>query len=158
MKREATIRGNLSVRANRPRATASNGLKWRRVIDRVAELLIFGFAFVAISIIFLIFIYVAREAFPLATQSIDGVSLASPFKAPFVWQPVSGVPKYNVLPLILGTFKVTLIAMFIATPLALAAAIYTAEFAPTSLREWIKPVIELLAGIPSVVMGFFVLI
>jgi phosphate transport system permease protein len=58
----------------------------------------------------------------------------------------------------IGTFKVTLIAMIIATPLALAAALYSAEFAPPRLREWIKPAIELLAGIPSVVMGFFVLI
>src|SRR5262249_22034815 len=59
---------------------------------------------------------------------------------------------------ILGTFKVTLIAMLIAAPLALAAALYTAEFAPPALREWIKPAIELLAGIPSVVLGFFILI
>jgi phosphate transport system permease protein len=53
---------------------------------------------------------------------------------------------------------VTLIAMLMATPLALLAALYTAEFAPRALRAWIKPIIELLAGIPSVVMGFFVLI
>jgi phosphate transport system permease protein len=127
-------------------------------MDRVAEKLIFFFALIAISIIFLIFVYVAREAFPLITQAPEGISLTSPFTAPFVWQPVSGVPKYNVLPLILGTFKVTLIAMLIATPLALLAALYTAEFARPALREWIKPIIELLAGIPSVVMGFFVLI
>ena len=48
--------------------------------------------------------------------------------------------------------------MLLATPLALAAALYTAEFAPPSLREWIKPAVEVLAGIPSVVIGFFVLI
>jgi len=158
MKREAIVRDNLYVPAKRPRVNASNGLKWRRVIDRVAEKLILFFALIAISIIFLIFVYIAREAFPLITQSPEGVSLSSPFTAPFVWQPVSGVPKYNVFPLILGTFKVTLIAMLIATPLALLAALYTAEFAPPSLREWIKPIIELLAGIPSVVIGFFVLI
>ena len=63
-----------------------------------------------------------------------------------------------MIPLILGTLKVTLIAMLIGTPLALAAALYTSEFAPVRLREWIKPTIELLAGIPSVVMGFFALI
>ena len=67
-------------------------------------------------------------------------------------------PRYNVIPLLLGTLKVTLIAMLIGTPLALAAALYTSEFAPVRLREWIKPAIELLAGIPSVVMGFFALI
>src|SRR5204863_8845602 len=100
----------------------------------------------------------AREALPLVSRSVEGLSLATPFKSPISWQPVSGIPKYNVLPLVLGTFKVTLIALLIATPLALAAALYTAEFAPGLSREWIKPAIELLAGIPSVVMGFFVLL
>jgi phosphate transport system permease protein len=132
-------------------------LRWRRLLDRVAEKIIFAFALVAISIIFLIFIYVAKEALPLVTSSGE-VTLASPFASPFVWQPVSGVAKYNVFPLILGTFKVTLIALLAGTPLALLAALYTAEFAPPRLREWIKPAIEMLAGIPSVVLGFFVLI
>jgi phosphate transport system permease protein len=130
----------------------------RRRTDRIAEKVIFGFALLAIVIIFLIFVYVGREAAPLLWRTIDGVSLSSPFQSPVSWQPVSGVPKYNVLPLILGTFKVTLIAMLFATPLALAAALYTAEFAPPSLKEWIKPAVELLAGIPSVVVGFFALI
>src|SRR5262245_23940673 len=156
MKREATVRQDVYAPAKRPPLRASNGVKWRRVMDRVAEKLIFFFALIAISIIFLIFVYVAREAFPLITQSPEGISLSSPFTAPFVWQPVSGVPKYNVVPLILGTLKVTLISMLIAVPLALLAALYTAEFAPPALREWIKPIIELLAGIPSVVIGFFV--
>jgi phosphate transport system permease protein len=133
-------------------------IRRRQLVDRVAEKLIFGFALLAISIIFLIFVYIAREAAPLAWTTIDGVSLLSPFRAPITWQPVSGVAKFNVLPLILGTFKVTLIAMLFATPLGLAAALYTAEFAPPSLREWIKPAVELLAGIPSIVIGFFALI
>jgi len=130
----------------------------RRMLDRLVERVIFAFALLAMAIIVLIFVYVAREALPLLTSPSDGVSAASPFETPFTWQPVSTFPRYNVLPLILGTFKVTLIAMLIAAPLALAAALYTAEFAPPSLREWIKPAIELLAGIPSVVLGFFILI
>jgi phosphate transport system permease protein len=129
----------------------------RNAIDRISEIVIFAVALVAIAIIFLIFIYVGREALPLITGNSDGLSLASPFTAPYVWQPVSNVPKYNVFPLIMGTLKVTVIAMLIAIPLALAAALYTAEFAPPRLREWIKPAIELLAGIPSVVLGFFAL-
>jgi phosphate transport system permease protein len=142
------MRGNLSDPLTRR----------RRLTDRIAEKVIFGFALLAIAIIFLIFVYVAREAAPLLWRTIDGVSLWSPFQSPVSWQPVSGVPKYNVLPLVLGTFKVTLIAMLFATPLALAAALYTAEFAPPSLKEWIKPAVELLAGIPSIVVGFFALI
>jgi phosphate transport system permease protein len=127
-------------------------------MDRAGEFFISVVAFIAIAIIFLIFIYVAREAAPLLWRTIDGASISTPFKAPYSWQPISGVPKYNILPLITGTLKITLIAMFFATPLGLAAALYTAEFAPPRLREWIKPAIEVLAGIPSIVVGFFVLI
>ena len=68
------------------------------------------------------------------------------------------VPKYSLMPLFLGTLKVTIIAMLFAVPLALAAAIYTAEFAPGWVREVIKPAVEMLAGFPSVVLGFFALI
>lgn len=133
-------------------------LKRRRFLDRVAETLILAFASIAIAIILLIFVYVGREALPLFWQNVDGASVAGTFTPPVQWQPVSTNPRYNVIPLMLGTLKVTLIAMLLATPLALAAALYTSEFAPARIREWIKPGIELLAGIPSVVMGFFALI
>lgn len=73
------------------------------------------------------------------------------------WQPVSDRPRYGLLPLILGTLKVTLIAILFAGPIAILAAIYTAMFAPRRIREFIKPAIELLAGFPSVVIGFFAL-
>jgi phosphate transport system permease protein len=141
-------------------ASALCAFRRRRLLDKFAEWGIFVVAFIAIAIIVLIFVYIAREALPLITGSSEGLSLLSPFAPPVAWQPVqtSGVPKYNVLPLILGTFKVTLIALLFATPLGLAAALYTSEFAPKALREWIKPAIEILAGIPSVVMGFFILI
>jgi phosphate transport system permease protein len=67
------------------------------------------------------------------------------------------VPKYSIIPLFVGTLKVAFIALLIAVPLALGAAIFTSEFASQGLREFIKPVIEVLAGIPSVVLGFFIL-
>jgi len=73
------------------------------------------------------------------------------------WQPVSDNPRFGLIPLLLGTLKVTLIAIFFAAPIAILAAIYTALFAPPRIREIIKPAIELLAGIPSVVIGFFAL-
>jgi phosphate transport system permease protein len=130
----------------------------RKTIDRLGEFAIRGIAFIAIAIIFLIFVYVAREAAPLAWRTIEDITLSSAFQSPYSWQPVGGVPKFNILPLVLGTLKVTVIAMLFATPLALAAALYTAEFAPPSLREWLKPGVEVLAGIPSVVIGFFALV
>jgi len=75
-----------------------------------------------------------------------------------VWQPVGDIPKYGFLPLFIGTLKVTLIALLFAAPLAILAAIYTNTFASRRMKEYIKPIIELLAGFPSVVIGFFALI
>jgi len=74
------------------------------------------------------------------------------------WQPVSENPKYGLLPLIIGSLKVTLISIFIAAPIAILAALFTAVFAPTWAKELLKPAIEILAGFPSVVIGFFALI
>ena len=73
------------------------------------------------------------------------------------WVPVSEKPRYGILALIIGTFKITLISMLFAAPLAILAALYTAEFANKKMKEIIKPTIELLAGFPSVVIGFFAL-
>jgi phosphate transport system permease protein len=73
------------------------------------------------------------------------------------WLPVSDNPRYGIWPLFLGTLKVTLIAILFAAPVSILAAIYTSMFASPRLREIIKPVIELLAGFPSVVIGFFAL-
>ncbi len=73
------------------------------------------------------------------------------------WVPVSEKPRYGLLALILGTFKITLISMLFAAPIAILAALYTAVFANKKMKEIIKPTIELLAGFPSVVIGFFAL-
>jgi phosphate transport system permease protein len=79
-------------------------------------------------------------------------------KPVFIWQPISAVHKYNIVPMIIGSLKTTLISLLFSVPLSLAAAIYVSQLAPPRLKEWVKPGIELLAGIPSVVMGFFALI
>lgn len=73
------------------------------------------------------------------------------------WQPVSSSPKFGLLPLLTGTAKTTLIAILIGAPLGILAALYAAFFAPQKIREFIKPLIEILAGFPSVVIGFFCL-
>jgi phosphate transport system permease protein len=73
------------------------------------------------------------------------------------WQPISDNPRYGLLPLFVGTFKLTIIAILVAAPLGILAALFTSAFAPSWLREIIKPAIELLAGFPSVVIGFFAL-
>ncbi|MBI1803979.1 MAG: phosphate ABC transporter permease subunit PstC [Ignavibacteriae bacterium] len=75
-----------------------------------------------------------------------------------VWQPVSAQPKYGLLPLVIGTLKVTLIAMLIAAPVGILSALFVSVFAPRWAKEILKPAIEILAGFPSVVIGFFALI
>ncbi|WP_097183106.1 phosphate ABC transporter permease subunit PstC [Blastococcus haudaquaticus] len=74
------------------------------------------------------------------------------------WTPrFSGQESYGVLPLITGTAWTTLIALLIAIPFGLGAAIYLSEYARPRVRKVLKPVLEVLAGIPSVVYGFFAL-
>jgi len=73
------------------------------------------------------------------------------------WVPVSDNPRFGLLALLIGTLKVTIIAMLIAGPLAVLAALYTSCFASKRVKETIKPIIEMLAAFPSVVIGFFAL-
>jgi phosphate transport system permease protein len=73
------------------------------------------------------------------------------------WMPVSENPRFGLIALLIGTLKVTIIAMFFAGPLAILAALYTSTFASKRAKEIIKPAIELLAAFPSVVIGFFAL-
>ena len=73
----------------------------------------------------------------------------------YIWQPVGDIAKYNIVPLIIGSLKTTLVALLVGVPLALAAALYVSQLARPRVREITKPVIELLSGIPSVVLGFF---
>jgi phosphate transport system permease protein len=73
------------------------------------------------------------------------------------WVPVSDNPRFGLLALLIGTLKVTIIAMLIAGPLAVLAALYTSCFASKKVKEIIKPIIEMLAAFPSVVIGFFAL-
>ena len=75
-----------------------------------------------------------------------------------VWQPIGEQPKFGVIPLLIGTTKTTIIAILLGAPLGILAALYTAFFAPRRVREVVKPAIELLAGFPSVVVGFFCLV
>ena len=74
------------------------------------------------------------------------------------WTPqFTGQESYGVLPLVTGTLWTTAIALALAVPLGLGAAIYLSEYAPTRVRKVLKPALEVLAGIPSVVYGFFAL-
>jgi phosphate transport system permease protein len=74
------------------------------------------------------------------------------------WTPLFAEPKFGILPLIMGTLLTTGIALSVALPLGLLVAVYLSEFAPHKIREIIKPVLELLAAVPTVVYGYFALL
>jgi len=79
-------------------------------------------------------------------------------KPVYIWQPVGQIPKYNIVPLFVGSLKTTLVGLLFSVPLAVAAAIYVSQMARPRFREVIKPAIELLSSIPSVVVGAFALL
>ena len=74
------------------------------------------------------------------------------------WTPLFSTPRFGVLPLVVGTTLVSLIAMLVALPMGLLSAIYLSEYANSSVRRVLKPVLELLAGVPTVVYGYFALL
>ena len=202
-----------------------------RPVERVAEWLIFGVSFSTIAIVFLIFIFVGKEALPvifgtensaaikpvIPSADIDKIApaqlqeylgltsaqfkemdketlvtlmqvreealaemsesmrndpdvrinttewryLLKPHqwtgydKPEYIWQPVGNIHKYNLVPLVVGTLKTTLVGLLFAVPFALGAAVYVSQLARPRVKEWVKPMIEMLSGIPSVVMGTF---
>ena len=73
------------------------------------------------------------------------------------WTPLFANPRFGVLPLIVGTSLVSLIAMLVALPMGLLSAIYLSEYAPAQIRRTVKPTLEILAGVPTVVYGYFAL-
>jgi phosphate transport system permease protein len=121
------------------------------------ELAIYGVwllcALVSVISVFFILLFLVGDGLP-AFQEIGLV----PFLTGATWSPTFVIPAYGILPLIVGTLLVTLAAMVFAVPLSIASAIYLSELAPYRVKAAIKPAIELLAGIPSVVFGFFGLI
>ncbi len=130
----------------------------RRRIDRIAELAVAVSAVITVGGIVLIFVFVFKEALPvLVDQATMAEANLRGFFTVGPWQPVSDHPRYSLYPLLVGSLKATVIAVLTAVPIAVLAALYTAEFAPRQVREFLKPVVELLAGIPSVVLGFFAL-
>ncbi|MFY9488412.1 MAG: hypothetical protein WAP35_06935, partial [Solirubrobacterales bacterium] len=73
------------------------------------------------------------------------------------WTPLFNPPSYGVLPLVAGTLQITLIGLIVAIPLGVGSAIYLGEYAHPRTRKIVKPILELLAGVPTVVFGFFAL-
>mgnify|MGYP002715463677 FL=1 len=97
--------------------------------------------------------------FTLITETITFFTRVSITEFLFTkdWNPTSSHPKYGIWALILGTLKITIIGTLVAVPIGLGAAIYLSEYASDKARRIIKPILEILAGIPTIVFGFFAL-
>ena len=99
----------------------------------------------------------AEETPIVASENKEGADRTWSTFVSTEWVPVSDNPRFGLIALLIGTLKVTIISMLIAGPIAILAAIYTSCFASKRVKEIIKPIIEMLAAFPSVVIGFFAL-
>ena len=115
--------------------------------EKLIEKILMVLAFSAISLLLLITIFIFREGFPIILKS--GIM---DFLLSTKWAPTKG--HFGIFSMIISSISVTLGAMVLGIPLSLACAITLAEFSPPRLMTVLKPTIELLAGIPSVVYGF----
>lgn len=135
---------------NRKSFSQSKGTRqWRRIQDRLIHRFFQINGILSILILLGIFFLLVLDGFP----AVKHLGLSSFFS--MIWNPTSFVKEtYGLGAMIISTFMVTLGAMFFAVPIGLGCAAYLAEVAPAWVRELLKPIIEILAGIPSVVLGF----
>jgi phosphate transport system permease protein len=128
-------------------------LRYRKSRDRVIEfiLLLAGLVavFTTVAIVFILF-YESSYFF-------DHVSVKD-FVTDTMWTPLFADARYGIMPLVAGTLTVTGVAVLVAIPVGTVIAIYLSEFASNSLRETVKPILELLGAVPTVVYGYFALL
>jgi len=121
----------------------------RKGSERVIELCIKLSGLLVVVFVFLIFLFLLRDSL-----SLFGVYSAGEFLFGRNWLPISEPPKFGIVPLLLGSIFVTIGAIVICVPLGVASAMFIAEVAPKSLKHVLKSLVEILASIPSVVLGF----
>lgn len=121
----------------------------RKVKEIVIEKLILFSGIASIIFVVLIFLFLLKEGLAVF-QTVKPMD----FLAGKSWYPISDPPKLGILPLIMGSILVTLGAALISIPIGIGCAVYISEIAPSKLKEILKAGIELLAAIPSVVLGF----
>jgi phosphate transport system permease protein len=128
-------------------------LQYRKTRDRIIEfiLLLAGLVavFTTVSIVFILF-YESSYFF-------DHVSVKD-FVTDTMWTPLFADARYGIMPLVAGTLTVTGVAVLVAIPVGTIIAIYLSEFASNNLRETVKPILELLGAVPTVVYGYFALL
>ena len=121
----------------------------RRISEYVVESLIKLSGLLVIILIFLLFLFLLKDSL-----SLFGIYPLGKFLFGMHWLPISEPPRFGVVPLFLGSLYVTVGAIIICVPVGIASAMFIAEVAPKSLKHVLKSLVEILASIPSVVLGF----
>jgi phosphate transport system permease protein len=131
----------------------SPALRRRRVTERIMRVVMFLAAAVSVFVTTAIVVLLVTESWPFFMQ----VPLVT-FLTDTEWTPVFARPRYGILPLLTATLWAAGIALAVAVPLGLTLAIYLSEYAPNTVREIVKPALELLEAVPTVVYGYFALL
>jgi phosphate transport system permease protein len=126
------------------------GGKRRRRTEKLVRFTFFGLALASIVTLALIVVFLFAEGIP-----IFGKVSVKDFIFGTLWYPTDDPPEFGIFPLIVASLAVTGVASMISIPLGVLTALYLAEAASARLRQWVKPIVELLAALPSVVIGFF---
>jgi phosphate transport system permease protein len=129
-----------------------SALRYRKIRDRVIEAFLLAAGLVAV------FTTLAIVAILLIESSafFEHVPIKD-FLTDTLWTPLFADAHYGILPLVAGTLTTTMVALLVAVPLGTTIAIYLSEFAPYRTRETVKPILELLGAVPTVVYGYFAL-
>ncbi len=126
---------------------------YRKLRERSIESVLFLCAISSVFITLSIVMILSYESFGFFQE----VSIIEFFTGR-EWTPLFADPKFGIMPLVMGTLLTTFVALIVSLPLGLLAAVYLSEYAPYRVREAIKPVLELLAAVPTVVYGYFALL
>ena len=137
---------------------SSSAVGWFRYQEETAYVITLITTVSTILILGLIVVFIFRESIPVIQyESATVYGITVPGLRMFLesnWDAVSPPIRYSMVPMIHGTVMVTLIASAVAAPLGVSAALFLSEIAPAAVREAVKPGVEILAGIPSIVYGF----
>ena len=120
------------------------------LFDKIFEKFFFIVGLTCLFFLLLIMLFLFTEGLPIFKE----VPVFD-FLLGMQWYPTSGVPRFGTFPLMAASVSVTLLASIFAVPISIAIAIYLAEIASPKVRDMVKPAIEIIASIPSVVIGFF---
>lgn len=132
-------------------------LKGHGALSRWSERLIEGLLFAAASLSVVVTFAIVAVLLYESASFFKQVSLVD-FFTDTLWTPLFADAHFGILPLVAGTLVTSLVGLLVAIPLGTIAALYLSEFAPAKLREGIKPVLELLGAVPTVVYGYFALL